>query len=136
MSISITPLTTLQEIKTAFHRKFNALKIDFFIDINKDGNYTSNEQIKDYEATLSDIGGIGGGGEIAIDDNSTVAEVESSFKELFGVIVQIFRQRGNSWLMTTTTDNYTLSELNKMGLERMSEGSDNIIDSADRIELE
>ncbi|MBX2985506.1 MAG: hypothetical protein LC109_14315 [Bacteroidia bacterium] len=136
MSITITPQTTLQEIKTAFHQKFDSLKIDFFIDLNKDENYTSNERVSDYESTLSDLGGKGIDGVISINDSSTVSEVEMSFRELFGVIVQIFRKRGNSWLMTSATDNFTLAYLNQMGHDSMREDSDNPIDASDRRELE
>lgn len=137
MKITITNNTTLKEIKTIFHKEFEGLKIDFFVDKNMDGNYTADEKLLDFETKFKDIAVIKNDGEIVINELSLVKEIEDAFFLKFGIIAQVFRKRGNTWLMTTETDNYSLADLNKMANEtaQASHTSD-IIDAQDRGDLE
>lgn len=137
MKITITHNTTLKEIKSIFHKEFEGLKIDFFIDKNRDGNYTADEKLTDFETKFIDIATIKNDGEIVLNELSVVKDLEDAFLSKFGIIAQVFRKRGNSWLMTTETDNYSLAVLNKMASEtaQASQASD-IIDAQDRGDLE
>jgi hypothetical protein len=137
MKLTISKDTTLQEIKKAFHEHYNGLKIDFFIDVNKDNKYTSDEKVMDYTMKLYELSSSKNAGEVIIANNTTVAEVEERFKTYFGVVAQIFRKRGNSWLMTTETDRHTLEQLNDMAQETSEpEKEDKPTGSQDRMELE
>lgn len=137
MKISIQNHTTLQDIKKAFHESYPGLKLDFFIDKNKDGNYTADEKVADYNITLSALGATKTEGEILIEGKTRVEEVEKSFLKDFGVIVQVFRKRGEQWLMTTSSDAHSLAELNTLALESTlpAKGEDPI-NAQDRMELE
>lgn len=137
MELKIMASTSLQEIKTVFHERYAGLKLDFFIDENGDGNYTANEKITDYSLTLSEIGAKNRQASVVIDDNTTVEQLEQHFTFHFGVIVQVFRKSGSAWLMTSTSDRQTLSELNKNALISQEAGkADKPIDAADRADLE
>lgn len=137
MKITITHNTTLKEIKSIFHNEFEGLKIDFFVDKNRDGNFTVDEKVTDFETKFKDIATIKNDGEIVLNELSVVKDIEDAFHSKFGIIAQVFRKRGNSWLMTTETDTYTLAVLNKMAIEtaQASQASDRI-DAQDRGDLE
>jgi hypothetical protein len=137
MKIEIKPTTTLQEIKKVFNTSYPGLKIDFFIDKNEDGNYTADEKVHNYNAAIADIGATKTTGEITFEANNTVAQIEDTFKNDFGIIAQIFRKSGSSWLMTSSSDNQSLASLNDTALTS-SEASNNleIPNASDRQELE
>jgi hypothetical protein len=64
-----------------------------------------------------------------IEPEMSVRQVEQAFWNTFGLEVQIFRKSGNKWLMTNSSDLWTLKEQNskaeEMDLEiEKSEGPD------------
>ena len=59
-------------------------------------------------------------GKISIHGHQKVRTLEKHFNELFGVDIQVFRKSGNNWLQTIVTDDWSLSEQNKMGEEWIS----------------
>lgn len=104
MNIILNKNQNLGEIKQAFSNKYPYLKIEFFKNnrLLKDNLLGDNEklQLPDEPVTVS------------IDDNLSVAEYESLMLQLTGLHVQIFRKSGNGWLMTTTSDHLSISEIN------------------------
>jgi hypothetical protein len=137
MKITITNNTKLKDIKSIFHKEFDGLKIYFFVDKNMDGNYTADEKLSNFETKFKDIAAIKNDGEIVLNELTSVKELEDAFQSKFGIVAQVFRKSGNTWLMTTETDNYSLDVLNKMANEstQASHTSD-IIDAQDRGDLE
>ncbi|TND09326.1 MAG: hypothetical protein FD123_1413 [Bacteroidetes bacterium] len=117
MNIKIAGHTRLEEIQQAFASRFPFLKLEFFYDTNKDGKYTANERIIQTQVPVSSVRDSGHDGLFHIDGLMKVADVEKSFTDVFGVYVQVFRKSGNVWLLTTTTDNYSLAELNDLTAE-------------------
>jgi hypothetical protein len=137
MKINIQTHTTIQDIKKVFHEHYPGLKLDFFIDKNKDGNYTANEKVTDYNITFSSLGVTKKEGEILIEGKTLVKEVENSFQKAFGVVAQIFRKSGNQWLMTSSSDSQSLEELNTLALESLlPDKGEAPINAQDRMELE
>ena len=61
--------------------------------------------------------GLKNGGEFDIRDDMTVGEVEQSFKNLFGLNIQVSRKAGVIWLETTKTDKWSLQKQNEHGRE-------------------
>jgi len=56
-------------------------------------------------------------GELELNDEMTVGELENSFLEKFWLNVQVSRRSGNLWLETTMTDKWTLKQQNDHGRE-------------------
>lgn len=56
-------------------------------------------------------------GILDFDPETTVAELEKTFRKKFGLKVQVFRRSGDVWLETTITDKWTLFQQNKHGEE-------------------
>ena len=137
MKISIHHQTTIQDIKKVFHEHYPGLKLDFFIDKNKDGNYTANEKVTDYHTAFSSLGATKEEGEVLIEGNTLVEEVENRFLNDFGVVAQIFRKRGDQWLMTSSSDSQSLEELNTLALASLlPDKGEDPINAQDRMELE
>jgi hypothetical protein len=59
---------------------------------------------------------------LALDGEMRVADLESGFLSIYGLVVQVLRKSGKVWLETTLTDNWTLNEQNKQG-EALSRGN-------------
>ena len=52
---------------------------------------------------------------IAINDNTTVAELVTHFKEVFDLPVKVLRKSNNLWIETSLTDSWTLGMQNMAG---------------------
>jgi hypothetical protein len=137
MLMKIHSQLTLKDIKKQFTESFTHLKLTFFIDKNEDGNLTADEQWTDVNVTLDAISTIKSPDVIAIHDEMTPAQLEGEFKNRFGVMVQVFRKRGNQWLMTSQTDHLSLRQLQEMAVETSQASPDSeIIDKADWQDIE
>lgn len=107
----------LKEIKAAFNAKFPHLKIEFFAEDHSTGEASSYKSMFDDELYMKDIRTVQAEGELSINGHIKTGSLENSFKEHFGVNVQVWRRAGNIWLQTTTTDAWTLSEQERTGAE-------------------
>lgn len=139
MKITIDSTTSIKDVKKAFNEQYNELRIDFFIDQNNDGNYTHDEKVVSFEKKLVDIATKRPSDErIEVDFSGsvTVGDLEEVFEKNWGLIAQVFRKRGNSWLMTSSTDHFTLDALQKQSEASATAPEQRIIDASDRRELE
>ena len=76
----------------------------------------STDMVKDNH-TLGEINSNLMKGSITIHPNDTVAFIEQSFQQKFGLPIQIFRKQKDAWIETTKTDQLTLAIQNQKGLE-------------------
>lgn len=125
MKLHIAPNSLISDIQKEFNKAFPFLKIEFFN--NKSFSRTefsaqqiiaANRRIGDTQLAIKD-------GDIQINEEMKVIELERLFKEKFKLAVQVFRKSGNLWLETTMTDNWTLQQQNNHGRE-ISTGRSNI----------
>ncbi len=102
-------------IKQGFNRMFPFLKIEFFNTAHAPGEPTSRDQLIADDTPFGKINGIVKEGSINIHEDDSVAAVEQSFQQKFGLAVQVFRKQNNVWIETTKTDQLTLAEQNEKG---------------------
>jgi hypothetical protein len=120
MQIHISDATSTEEIKKQVSANFPFLKIEFFTKSHGVGEGSpASEMIKD-DHLIGDIRKSDTEGDLVLDPNMKVKDVEESFKEKFGVNAQVFRKSGAIWLETTATDEWTLKEQNDTGVEMKS----------------
>ena len=100
---------SIVEIQKEFASIFPFLKIEFFKNSHNVFEGNSKKEITHKITHLNKPG------ELTISDTMTVAELEQSFKNQFGLNVQVFRKHGNSWIETTVTDGWTLQKQNEEG---------------------
>ncbi len=118
MEIIIDDNHKLCEIQEEFSKHFPYLKLEFFEFAQGEQKIFSKKNlIPDTTKTLGQIRHIHYPGHISINGHQKVSTLEELLMKNFGIAVQVFRKAGNTWLQTTATDNWTLSEQNKKGEE-------------------
>ncbi len=115
MKITINDHRKILAIQEEFNTVFPYLKLEFFSKPHKPGGASVKKFIKHTSKTLGECRVIHNKGEITITPHMTVAELEQSFQDVYGLGVEVFRQSGKVWLETTVTDGWTLEEQNLQG---------------------
>ncbi len=122
MKIEIIGSRPILAIQQEFNRVFPFLKIEFFTRSHTKGKPTSAKFIVKPGKFLRDFGVPENQAELEITGDTTVFELEKTFRERFSLNVQVFRKSGRIWLETTATDDWTLDSQNEQGKE-LTEGS-------------
>jgi hypothetical protein len=112
MKLTINDTTTIGQAQEAFRAAFPFLKLEFF-----HGEVSAAKRIASGDALLSSVASKFNAGEMIIHSNEKVSTVERIMQEQFGLNAQVLRKSGKVWLVTTTTDDLSLSEQNKIAQE-------------------
>jgi len=135
MRLRISPNRLVGEIQMEFNTVFPFLKIEFFRKkIYQQPEFTPqqmvprNQKIGSTQTAISD-------GDIEINADMKVKDLEKLFKEQFSLMAQIFRRSGNLWLQTTMTDDWTLARQNEHGREISTDRSDNVTPEKNEYDL-
>jgi hypothetical protein len=126
-TIAIRADRPIGDVQRDFAQAYPFLKIDFY-KINGKSKYTTAEKL-DKLVVMRSCNMLREG-ELVVSDVMTVLELERSFRENFGLYVQVSRKSGTLWLETTMTDNWTLKQQNDHGRE-LSEPLSKIEDEID-----
>lgn len=113
MTIHVDDSRTLEDIRKEFNDRFPLLQLEFFVKPHGKGDGSAKEEMLEACTTLRSLRTVHGDSALVITLEMTVAEVESAFREHFGLNVQVFRLNGRSWLETTVTDSWTLAMQNE-----------------------
>jgi uncharacterized pyridoxal phosphate-containing UPF0001 family protein len=136
MEITIDQTKKLSDIQTEFCKRFPCLKIEFYKQAHTAGEGSPKEKTIDSNLTINEVQIEKEIGVIKITGLMTVAELESSFSNTFGLSAQVFRKSGSIWLQTTVSDHWTLAEQNQKAMEKHELSQDETVDAMDRMELE
>ena len=117
MKIIIKNITTISVIQKEFNTIFPYLKLEFFKNQHKAYQANAKKDMLNTAQTLMQFQKKNHEGEILINENMSVAELEKQFQEIFEVSTQVFRKSGKSWIETSVTDDWTLKQQNDEGLE-------------------
>lgn len=101
---------TLKDIKDQFNKKFPNLKIEFFQKHHEPKEASPKNAIYEDSLTLKDVRDEGSLNPISIHGNTKTSTLEEHFENEYGVSVQVYKKRGNTWIQSTSTDDWTLSE--------------------------
>jgi hypothetical protein len=112
MQISISDSLTIKEIQDKFSKKYPYLKIEFFSKSHRIHAGTRKEFMISPETSIMDCRSNHKIGSLDIYPNTTVAELEKQFQDIFGLYIQVFRKSGDVWIETTVTDDWTLEKQN------------------------
>jgi len=115
--LHITPARCISDIQKEFTTEFPFLKIEFFNNKSSSRSAFSANQLIPNSRTVGNSRLTCAEGDIEIDEEVKVNELEKIFKDRFNLAVQVFRKSGNLWLETTMTDNWTLQQQNTHGRE-------------------
>jgi hypothetical protein len=120
MELVINETKTIEEIQKSFNKRFPFLKISFFKKPHAAGEASPLSEMYPVSSIIKDIRQLDKNGIISVDGDMQVNQLEMLFQDVFGLSVQIFRKAGDSWLQTTTTDSWTLTQQNEKGREMNS----------------
>ena len=115
MEININDKKKISAIQKEFSQAFPYLKIEFFTKPHEVGAPSSKKTMRPSTKTIGECRTIHSNGTMTILPKTTVAELEQSFLDVFGLAVQVFRKSGSAWLETTVTDSWSLHKQNKQG---------------------
>ena len=116
MKIRIEAATTLSEIQEAFHEIFPFLKLAFFTKPHRAFKGSPAKfLIQDNSKTVADVVTDLKPGELILNPEMATFQLEKDFEDRFGLHVQVFRKSGETWLLTSVTDNLSLEKQNAKG---------------------
>ena len=119
-TLHIDDSRTLRDIKKEFNTYFPHLKIEFFSVTHMRDEASPRAAIYDDTLLLKDIRTIHNEGELSVDGHLKTSTFEQNFHDKFGVNIQVYRRSGNLWLQTITTDDWTLADQERKGVEMES----------------
>lgn len=114
MKLSILKNKTICEIQKEFNNQYPFLKLEFYKP-GIDGLIPLKKHLG--HSIMLESAGLKNTGELGIENEMTVAELEKSFLNRFGLNVQVSRKSGILWLETTMTDKWSLEKQNEHGRE-------------------
>lgn len=119
--MKINPDYTIEDLATEFSHHFPGLKLEFYNEAHSAGQNSGPATELDHSLKLRDINSNMGEGELGLNPQMTVAELEKLFRDRFGLNMQVFRRSNQLWLQTSKTDNWTLEVQNRKGLHSVQE---------------
>jgi predicted 3-demethylubiquinone-9 3-methyltransferase (glyoxalase superfamily) len=102
--------TTSHELKQYFNETFPGLKIEFVKKSHEAQEGSLKKDIITEDFKLSDKSTSFSEMSVDFTKASSANDVEGFFENKLGLHVQVFRQAGQGWIETTTTDDYSLEE--------------------------
>ena len=108
---------TIKQIQEEFHTMFPGLKIEFYRIPHDQFKGSLKENQYESDLHLFEVREHHNEGEIIINQEMTVRQLEGLFEELYGLHAQVFRKSNYVWLQTSKTDDWTLGEQNRKGLK-------------------
>lgn len=115
MILTIDDNKTISNIQQEFNTIFPYLKLEFFKHAHAIGQGNPKKDMLNASLVLKQFRKKHTNGEIEIEENMKVSELESSFQTLFGISAQVFRKSAGSWIETSVTDDWTLKQQNDEG---------------------
>jgi hypothetical protein len=112
MTLNLLFHKTIRDVQEDFNKAYSFLKIEFFKNIEAG---FSRRQLSNSITIMA--AGLTSRGDITLTDEMTVGQLENTFKEKFGLNIQVSRRCGSLWLETTMTDKWTLKQQNDHGRE-------------------
>jgi hypothetical protein len=115
MKMVINNQRKIFDIQEEFNSLFPYLKLEFYFSPPTFCGYLSPQTISNSGKTLGECITMPNEQSMIIFPKMSVANLEKSFKQLFGIPVIIFRKSGKGWLKTSFTDYWSLEEQNVQG---------------------
>jgi hypothetical protein len=114
MVIPLLADKAIHQVQLEFSRQYPFLRLEFFKPKNK--KLGGEENILN-PFTLLRNAGLNNEGELTIEGNMSVRQLEKILEQEFGLYVSVSRRSGLLWLHTSLTNNWTLDKQNEQGRE-------------------
>jgi len=114
MQITINDHRKLYALQKEFASLFPNLKLEFFAKPSHLKGEASSKPIDTYSKTVAECRNIHTKGTLTISGGMTIADLQSSFSDIYGMHVSILKKEGDSWVEPANQNNLSLTEQNKM----------------------
>jgi hypothetical protein len=114
-TMKITDEKKIIDIQSDFNSLFPYLKVEFYKSSHEEGEGTEQSSILDPYTKIRAASQKDSSGELKINEEMKVAELEKVLADQFGLNAQVFRKSQGIWLQTTATDHWTLKQQNESG---------------------
>ncbi len=111
----------IKDIKQEFSGLFAGLKLEFYEGKHHPHKGSALQSQYSDSLLIGEIRGKNTEGNLEIDPEMTVAQLEGLFDDMYGLHVQVFRKSNTLWLQTISTDNWTLKEQNRKGINSIQD---------------
>lgn len=112
MKIAINDHRKIFAVKEEFSMLFPNLKIEFLGRPNKVGEAASKKIVRESK-TLGDCRIIHTKGELTVSPSMTVADLQQTLNDNYGISILVFVKSGKEWVETKENGGLTLDEQNK-----------------------
>ena len=97
-------------VKHVFSTFFPGLKLQFFLKPHTSNGPHSERMAEEGSTTLADCRVAGKKGAITISPEMTVWELESCFRDVYGLKIEVFRKSADGWIRAQSPDLLSLRE--------------------------
>src|SRR6476646_1885254 len=101
MKISINDHRKIFAVQEEFNRLFPHLRLAFLSKPNKAGGTASSKIMKERSKTLGDCRVVHSKGDLTLSHSMTVADLQQSLSDNFGLSVLVYSKSGEDWVETT-----------------------------------
>ena len=119
--MKIRPDLSIEEVIIEFSKVYPGLKLEMYNKEHGEGENSSQTAVIDHAMKLKDVNSSIVSKDLVLNPQMTVAELENTFKDTFGLNVQVFRRSNQLWLQTSATDNWTLEVQNRKGIHSVQD---------------
>ncbi|WP_298738600.1 hypothetical protein [uncultured Chitinophaga sp.] len=112
MQIYISDNAIIASIQRAFQAVYPYLKLEFYSHTGDAGAFAATVKKVSPDTPVDDIRDTGSCGWLDISQKRTAAALEADLKEMMGLTAQVKPRRGDLWLKTACTINWSLAQLN------------------------
>ena len=113
--LDISAERSILEVQYQFRSVYPFLNLEFYKTQDSDPQLIVRRHLP--PTTLLKMAGLKKPGSLEVGNGTTVAQLEKDLRDKFGLVAQVTRQSGTIWLVTTMTDDWTLTQQNEHGRE-------------------
>ena len=110
MKISINDHRKIFAVQAEFNMLFPHLRLEFLSKPSKAGAAASKKIIKERSKTLGDCRVVHTKGDLTLSHSMTVADLQQSLSDNYGLSVVIYLKSGNDWIETTGNGKLSMDE--------------------------
>jgi len=112
MKIEINDYRKVHAIQEEFNTFFPGLKIEFYSKPAKQGGAPSEKIMASGSRNIVDCRTIHDSGTLTLTPLMTIADLERSFSDVFGLTVEVMRKAGGSWVIADHKNDWSLEQQN------------------------
>lgn len=115
--IQINDRRKVYTIQNEFSKLFPNLKIEFYSKPHKSGGAPGRRMVKSVSKKLGECRTNHNSGEMTINPNMTITELQSYFSDSYGLGIKVLAKADKSWIEPKNVNKLSLSEQNKNALK-------------------